>query len=290
MRRKTVPLLMLHAARALRCAPLRTRRTLALVTRQAQIYDAPTLYDAAFGFRDFEDEVDFLCAAHEKHGNTGGAPSKILELAAGPARHAVEAASRGMEATAVDLSAAMVRCGTQIAADEDVKLDYRVGDMREALPFDKVCSAWLLLGSVGHLLTNDDALRCFQNARKALADGGTLILELPHPRETFRVDGVSEDGWDVPFEGGDLRVRWGAEEDAFDPLTQVRQASVAFETDQGRLIEERVPTREYTLQELRLLADAAGFVDVNTYGALDPEFVASDDDELAYRLVVVMTA
>ena len=281
---------MLHAARALRCAPLRTRRTLALVTRQAQIYDAPTLYDAAFGFRDFEDEVDFLCAAHEKHGNTGGAPSKILELAAGPARHAVEAASRGVEATAVDVSEAMAAHGAKIATENDVALDYRVGDVREALPFDKVCSAWLLLGSVGHLLTNDDALRCLKNARKALADGGTLILELPHPRETFRVDGVSEDGWDVPFEGGDLRVRWGAEEDVFDPLTQVRQASVAFETDQGRLIEERVPTREYTLQELRLLADAAGFVDVATYGALDPEFVAADDDELAYRLVVVLTA
>ena len=289
MRRNTVTLLMLHAARALRCGTLRTRRTLALAS-QPRIYDAPTLYDAAFGFRDFEDEVAFLCAAHEKHGNTGGAPSRILELAAGPARHAVEAASRGVEATAVDLSAAMVRCGTQIAKEEDVELDYRMGDMREALPFDKVCSAWLLLGSVGHLLTNDDALRCFQNARKALADGGTLILELPHPRETFRLDGVSEDGWDVPFEGGDLRVRWGAEEDAFDPLTQVRQASVAFETDQGQLIEERVPTREYTLQELRLLADAAGFVDVATYGALDAAFIPADDDELAYRLVVVLTA
>ena len=114
-------------------------------------------------------------------------------------------------------------------------------------------------------------------------------MELPHPRETFRVDGVSEDGWDVPFEGGDLRVRWGAEEDVFDPLTQVRQASVVFETA-GTSIEDVVPTREYTLQELRLLADAAGFVDVATYGALDPEFVAADDDELAYRLVVVMTA
>ena len=281
---------MLHAARALRCAPLRTRRTLALVTRQAQIYDAPTLYDAAFGFRDFEDEVDFLCKAHERHGRTGGAPSKILELAAGPARHAIEAASRGMEVKAVDLSAAMVKCGTQIAKEEDVELDYRVGDVREPLPFTEVCSAWLLLGSVGHLLTNDDALQCFQNARKALADGGTLILELPHPRETFRVDGVSEDGWEVPFEGGDLRVRWGAEEDAFDPLTQIRQASVAFETA-GQVIEDVVATREYTLQELKLLASMAGFKgEVATYGALDPEFVAADDDELAYRLVVVLTA
>ena len=114
-------------------------------------------------------------------------------------------------------------------------------------------------------------------------------MELPHPRETFRIDGATEDGWDVPFEGGDLRVRWGAEEDAFDPLTQIRQASVAFETA-GTSIEDVVPTREYTLQELRLLSKAAGFVDVATYGALDPEFVAADDDELAYRLVVVLTA
>ena len=113
-------------------------------------------------------------------------------------------------------------------------------------------------------------------------------MELPHPRETFRVDGVSEDGWEVPFEGGDLRVRWGAEEDAFDPLTQIRQASVAFETD-GTSITDVVPTREYTLQELRLLADAAGFVDVATYGALDAAFIPADDDELAYRLVVVLT-
>ena len=289
MRRKTVPLLMLHAARALRCAPLRTRRTLALRSTQPRIYDAPTLYDAAFGFRDFEDEVDFLCAAHEKHGNTGGAPSKILELAAGPARHAVEAASRGMEVKAVDLSAAMAAHGLQIAAEEDVALDYRVGDVREPLPFADVCSAWLLLGSVGHLLTNDDALRCFQRAKDALKTGGTLILELPHPRETFRIDGTTEDGWDVPFEGGDLRVRWGAEDDVFDPLTQIRQASVAFETA-GTSINDIVPTREYTLQELRLLADAAGFVDVATYGALDAAFIPADDDELAYRLVLVLTA
>ena len=92
-----------------------------------------------------------------------------------------------------------------------------------------------------------------------------------------------------PLEGGDLRVRWGSEEDAFDPLTQIRQASVAFETA-GTSITDVVPTREYTLQELRLLSKAAGFVDMATYGALDPEFVAADDDELAYRLVVVLTA
>ena len=160
---------MLHAARALRCAPLRTRRTLALRSTR-RIYDAPTLYDAAFGFRDFEDEVDFLCAAHEKHGNTGGAPSKILELAARAAARRRGGIERRYGSEGRRPVGRRWRRGLQIAAEEDVK-DYRVGDVREALPFADVCSAWLLLGSVGHLLTNDDALRCFQRAKDALKPG-----------------------------------------------------------------------------------------------------------------------
>ena len=269
--------------------PLARRLVVCRKSSQPHVYDAPALYDAAFGFRDFPDEVDFLFAAHERHGTTDGAPQRVLELAAGPARHAVEAASRGVRSHAIDLSPAMATHGAAIAAEENVKVEYQVGDVRDALPFGDMCSAWLLLGSIGHLLTNEDALRCLRSAKDALAPGGTLILEIPHPRETFRIDGTTEEGWDVPYKGGDLRVSWGSEDDIFDPLTQVREASVLFETE-GQTIEDVVATREYTLQELRLLADAAGFAELATYGALDADFIDAGDEELAYRLVVVLTA
>ena len=94
--------------------PLARRLVVRRKSSQPHVYDAPALYDAAFGFRDFADEVDFLFAAHERHGKTGGAPQRVLELAAGPARHAVEAASRGARSHAIDLSPAMAAHGAAI--------------------------------------------------------------------------------------------------------------------------------------------------------------------------------
>ena len=82
------------------------------------------------------------------------------------------------------------------------------------------------------------------------------MLSCRTQRETFRVDGVSEDGWDVPFEG-DLRVRWGSEEDAFDPLTQVRASFCGFRA-RWPIGSRRQTTRERPpLQELGLLSRAA---------------------------------
>lgn len=71
----------------------------------------------------------------------------------------------------------------------------------------------------------------------SLNEGGTLILELPHPRETFRLYDVTAEGWNVPEGddnglgiglsgeegGGFLEVTWGADEDEFDPVSQVRR-------------------------------------------------------------------
>ena len=46
----------------------------------------------------------------------------------------------------------------------------------------------------------------------------------------------------MPFEGGDLRVRWGAEDDVFDPLTPNRASFCGFR-DAGTSIKDVVPTR-----------------------------------------------
>ena len=74
----------------------------------------------------------------------------------------------------------------------------------------------------------------------------------------------------------------------------MRSATVTFEVVRDGAVASSltdvVPTREFTLQELLLLARLAGGFDatVATYGGMDLE-IAADDDELAYRLVVVLT-
>ena len=177
------------------------------------IYSMPALYDLAFGYRNYEEETRFLVGEHQRLCKNKS-PTRVLELAAGPARHSILALQQSLiqSATAIDLSPEMVKYGQQVATDtldpeklaaftylEDDMCSFGQGSNR----FD---TAWILLGSLQHLTTNDQVISCFQSAHRVLASGGTLILELPHPRETFSLVECTRNGWEVPLEdenGGD---------------------------------------------------------------------------------------
>ena len=276
---------------------------------EKSIYSLPALYDLAFGYRSYEDEVDFLLGAHEKHSNVGGSPpTRVLELAAGPARHCLTALSLQdspvESVTAVDLSPEMEEYAKQLAKEElsteqRDSFHYICGDMRHSLdavePFDSV---WILLGSLQHLQTNDDVISCFQSACRALKPGGTMIIELPHPRETFSMVECTKNGWEVPLEDedgeecGKLKIVWGDESDNIDPIRQLRHFTVSFDltgTQEKDLqsVRQIVPMRLFTAQEIDALARCSGFEVVFMYGALDKDVMVNDEDE-AFRLVCVL--
>jgi hypothetical protein len=52
------------------------------------VFDAVDAYEIAFGYRDIPAEVDLLTVWSRRHGP--GRPDRVLELAAGPADHALE--------------------------------------------------------------------------------------------------------------------------------------------------------------------------------------------------------
>ena len=73
------------------------------------IYSKPSLYDLAFGYRNFEEEISFLLHTHQIHTHSHLLPTKVLELAAGPARHCLTALTWNgspsiVHATAIDIS------------------------------------------------------------------------------------------------------------------------------------------------------------------------------------------
>ena len=294
-----------------------------------EIYSLPALYDLAFGYRNYEEEVDFLLNAHRKYSgqDTSNGPRDILELAAGPARHSItclrENGGKIKSITAVDLSSDMVEYGKE-NADQELG-DAGTGGLRDAFSYlqedmrsyclgddkgprrESLDSAWILLGSMQHLVTNDDVIDCFQSTANALRPGGTLIIELPHPRETFTMVECTRNGWEVPLEDdegteyGELKVIWGDDDDPFDPIRQVRDFTVALEltgvdeNDDGssgemkklQSVREVVPMRLFTAQEMDALARCAGLRVVAMYGALS-EAVAVDSDDEAFRLVCIM--
>lgn len=271
------------------------------------IYSMPALYDLAFGYRDYEEEVAFLLVAHEKTSKV--AVQTVLELAAGPARHSLTALRISdatiKKVTAIDLSPDMIAYAQEIAAmelpiDQQSDFEYRCADMRSFTMGNKVDTAWILLGSLQHLTTNDDVIQCFRCVHKAVQPDGTLILELPHPRETFSMVDCTRNGWEVPLEdedgqeSGALKIVWGDDNDAFDPITQVRQFTVTMQVTGPEAeaagmedVSQVIPLRLFTAQEIQALAQCAGWKVVQMYGALQ-EGVSVNDDDAAFRLVCVL--
>jgi hypothetical protein len=195
--------------------------------------------------------------------------------------------------------------------NRDVKsrFDYVVSDMRNFTLERSYDTAWILLGSLQHLLTTDDVIRCFDCVNKALHPGGTLVVELPHPQEVLGVVECTKNTWTVPLDGSDddegsaenLVIVWGDEDDPLDPVRQVRDFTVEFqlrgcaESEWKRLglasstLRQVVPMRLFTAGEMEALARCSGFRMAAMYGALEPDVLVDvDNDELAFRMVCVL--
>ncbi|GKY92961.1 hypothetical protein MPSEU_000264900 [Mayamaea pseudoterrestris] len=306
------------------------------------------VYDLAFGYRDFGEEVSFLLQAHVDACSSSSFDTvNVLELAAGPARHALEALQNDQVASVacVDLSSEMKAYAQQLYEEQGGDKDssrfaYHLADMRKfdmktlssisssssSSQFD---TAWLLLGSLQHLTTNQEVIDCFSCIHQALRPGGTLILELPHPRELFGMVDCTRNEWTVPLSGeydeddndddeeeeeednasdssdddkDEYQIIWGDEDDEFDPIRQVRQATVNVQRKNGggnmesnlandhnlpSSIRQIVPLRLFTAQEIDLFARCTGFSVAAMHGALQDD-VTIDNDEEAFRLVCVL--
>ena len=143
------------------------------------IYDEPELYEAACSYRDVPVEVDALLRWSGKYRDPAAAPLRsVLELAAGPAEHARALARRGLDATTVDLSAAMCARARDLAAADATRLTVVQADMREFGLGRQFDLAITMLNSLCHLLTLDDMLRHLTAVGRHLDRNGLYIMEL----------------------------------------------------------------------------------------------------------------
>ena len=86
-------------------------------------------------------------------------------------------------------------------------------------------------------------------------------------------------------------VEYGRDGDEFDCSSQIltRTVGMSLFDPSGNLVSSnvsKVPQRQFTLQEINLLADASGFKVVATYGDLDIDIPLESEE--AYRMVVVL--
>lgn len=268
---------------------------------QCRAYADPAVYDIAFNFRDFEKEAAHLLAMHQRH--CKGAMKHFLEVACGPARHAaLIAQSAGAAATAVDLSSAMLGYAREQAEAAGVagSMQFVQADMTKegwARQVEQPADlAAILLGSLAHCLDNGAALACFGELSKAVRPGGLLVLELPHPSDLWGgyclEDEQFVEAWDAQSEDGSktVLVEWGREGDQFNLQEQVLHRTVGLSLYAGDDLAssevETVAQRQFTLQEVDLLARATGFEVVEVHGDFDAGICLEHEE--AYRSVVCL--
>jgi 2-polyprenyl-3-methyl-5-hydroxy-6-metoxy-1,4-benzoquinol methylase len=142
------------------------------------LYEQPRLYDALYD--GFSEDIQFyvdLCR-----------PGPVCELGCGSGRVSIPLSAAGISVTGVDSQPEMVAAARERAQAAGVapdRLEFRVGDMREAQGDGSFASVIVPLHSLSHLLTIDDLLQALRSMHHSLKPGGTLALALHNPDPAY---------------------------------------------------------------------------------------------------------
>jgi SAM-dependent methyltransferase len=158
------------------------------------IYSHPHVYDLAFSYRDYSKEVDALMDWYHQF-SSKSVPGAVLELAAGPSRHAIEFAMRGVSATALDSAPEMCAYARDVARAARVSgFKAALGDIRSFSMSETFDLGLLLLDSVAHLHTRADFVRHLRAVGAHVRANGLYVIEaglhLPdsiHTKQTWQI-------------------------------------------------------------------------------------------------------
>lgn len=166
--------------------------------------DETALYDAAFGYRDYTAERDFLLACARRFGTRE--VRRVLAWSAGPGRHLKAFVDGGVGGTGTDPSAAMVAYAQRLAGGRGgqpqggggaearfvrAALDERPDADPPVLPADL---SFVLLSSIHLLITPDAVERHLRVAAALLRPGGLHVIEATHPGDLLP-SGVNHTEW-----------------------------------------------------------------------------------------------
>ena len=154
--------------------------------------DETALYDAAFGYRDYVLERDFLFTCAKRFGERE--VKRVLGWACGPARHMLAFADAGVTGVGVDGSEAMVAYARKIAGPRGEQLRFLRADLDERPDVPLVDLSFVPLSAI-HTLTTPEAIdRHLRAAAALLEPGGIHIIEATHPAD-ITPNGVNHTEW-----------------------------------------------------------------------------------------------
>jgi len=129
-------------------------------TTRNQLYNFPEYYDILFN-RDVSSEASFIPAVFEHF--CGRTLQSYLDLACGPGYYARAISRQGIDVIGLDASPEMITFARSKDTDDQGKVEWRVGDVRDFKIDQQVDLAAFLFDSIDNLLSIDDFVRHFQS-------------------------------------------------------------------------------------------------------------------------------
>ncbi len=176
-----------------------------------------------------------------------------VEFAVGTGRVALPLAEAGVQVSGIELSHAMIAVLREKIGEDQMRVVQ--GDMTTTTAGENFSLAFLVFNTIANLFTQDDQVRCFENAARQLAPGGCFVVELWVPQ--LRSLSPGRAGTVEVSEPGYLLV------DTYDVLQQhVISHHVQFGpelSDEPGARITRTPHRYIWPSELDLMARLAGF-------------------------------
>ena len=209
-------------------------------------------YDLLYCDKDYVVEAEYIASLLERY---GGAGRRLLEFGSGTGKHGRLLAQRGYEVTGIERSAEMVAQAGAAPGFSCQQGD--ICDVQLVQTFDAVLS---LFHVVSYQTTNEAVQAVFANAAHHLDPGGLFLFDVWYSpavaaqRPELRVKRLHT---------ADLAITRIAEPTLHPNANRVdvKYTVMAQELTTGAFhtFEETHPMRHFSLPELDLLAEAAGF-------------------------------
>lgn len=205
---------------------------------------------------------------------------RVCEVACGTGRILLTLDAPGRELIGIDLSEDMLRIARQKSADRGIAARWLKADMRELPdmePMDVVICGY---NSMQHLCSEDDALAFLRGARRCLAPGGIMILDVfnPDPQFLFPDGNLREiASFSAPY-GAAVRVE---EQTLYHPETLINDIVYRYYIDGSYSFSESYRMRQYAPDALDRLIERAGLRILRKYGDYDRgEFTAASPKQI----------
>lgn len=210
-------------------------------------------------------------------------PSRILDVCCGPGLYTSRLADAGHECVGIDYSPASIAYAKREAEKRKLRCEYTFRDVRTVDFGDGFDLVMLTYGEL-NVFRPADALKILKKARRALADGGLLLLE-PHTYAVVKTIGERPASWYSAetglFSG---RPHICLTESFWDEATETTTVRYfVVDAASGEVPRYAQTFQAYKDEEYRAVLEKAGFGAVEFY----PSF-GDPGDEPASDFVVIV--